>query len=163
MYYASIAQIAYIVFAIWPSLITPVYGWATDSLHLTKYINPVVWTDQDRQSEKHYLTALKATDNLWEVINKIRQPSMTQPDISSEDIISYLADAIEESALVTDDFLRKTHPDFPSRYTQLRDSLRNIDKFFSGGDDQKMMQAAQQYEQYCDWLDANYKRFRVIE
>ena len=41
MYYAAVAWIAYIVFAIWPSLITPVYGWATNLLNLTRYIKPM--------------------------------------------------------------------------------------------------------------------------
>lgn len=39
IYFAAIVWIAYIVFAVWPSLITPAYGWATDILGLTKYVD----------------------------------------------------------------------------------------------------------------------------
>ena len=163
MRYVAFAWIAYIFFAIWPSLITPVYGWATDRLDLTKYISPIEWTEQDRQSESHFHNAKKAADNLWDVMGKIGQPGVTQPNISPEQMKYLLADAIRASNLVTDDFLRKTHPDFPSRYTQLRDSLRNVATFFSSGNEQSMAQAVQQYGEYCDWVNAHYRRFRLIE
>ena len=163
MYYAAFAWVAYIVFAIWPSLITPVYGWATDRLDLTKYVNPIEWTEQDRQSEQHFLNAKKATDQLWDVIGKTGQPGVPQPNISPAQLKSLLADAIRESDRVTEDFLRKTHPDFPTRYTQLRESLRGTATFFSNGNEQSMATAFQQYGEYCDWVNSHYKRFRLIE
>ena len=38
MYYAAVAWLAYIVFAIWPKLTLPVYGWAMDYVGLVKYV-----------------------------------------------------------------------------------------------------------------------------
>ena len=163
MYYAAIAWIAYIVFAIWPSLIMPVYGWATDRLDLTRYISPIEWTEQDRLSEQHLLNAKKATEELWNAMSKIGQAGVPQPGISPAEMNVLLAQAIKEADLVSDDFLRKTHPDFPTRYAVLRQSLRGVSVFFSTGDEHSMATAFQQYVQYCDWINSHHTRFKLID
>ena len=88
IYYAAFAWIAYIVFAIWPSLITPVYGWATDRLGLTKHINPIEWTEQDRLGEQKFRNAKKATEKLGDVMDKIGQPAVPQPNVSPAQMVT---------------------------------------------------------------------------
>jgi len=88
IYYAVFAWIAYIVFAIWPSLITPVYGWATDRLGLTKHINPIERTEQDRLGEQQFRNAKKATNKLGGVMDKIGQPAVPQPNVSPAQMVT---------------------------------------------------------------------------
>lgn len=163
IYYAALACIAYIVFAIWPSLIIPIYGWATNRLNLTKYISPIEWTQHDRVSSQHFLNTEKATDELWSLMSKIGAPDVPQSNISPEQIKGLLARAISESDLVTEEFLCKTHPDLPVQYAELCKSLRGVSAFLSTGNEKEIETALDQYNRHCVWFKAHFKSFRKID
>lgn len=162
-YYAVVAWIAFVLFAFRPSLIPPVYGWATDALGLTRYINPTEWSENDRVSEKHYFSAKKKGEEIWEFVGKIGQPGVVQPDTSLSELKADLAQAIFEANLVSDEFLNKMFPDYSGQYKVFRQSLQGLSDFLKTGDDQRLVTAFRQYNQYRDWVNEHCKRFRLIE
>ena len=162
-YYSVIAWIGFLLFSFRPSFITPVYGWATDVLGLTRYINPPKWSENDRECEKRFFSAKKKAEIIWDFFGKIGQPGVAQPDTSLSDLKVLLAQAISEADLVSDEFLTKMYPDYPRQYKNFRQSLQGLSEFLKTKDDQIIVLAFRQYNQYCEWVNANYKKFRLIE
>lgn len=162
-YYSVIAWIAFLLFSFRPSFITPVYGWATDVLGLTRYINPPKWSENDRECEKRIFSAKKKAEIIWDFFGKIGQPGVAQPDTSLSDLKVLLVQAISEADLVSDEFLIKMYPDYPQQYKIFRQSLQGLSEFLKTKDDQTIVLAFRQYNQYCEWVNANYKKFRLIE
>jgi hypothetical protein len=162
-YYYVIAWIAFLLFSFRPSFITPVYGWATDVLGLTRYINLTQWSENDRECEKRYFSAKKKAEIIWDFFGKIGQPGVAQPDTSLSDLKVLLAQAISEADLVSDEFLIKMYPDYPRQYKKFRQSLQGLSEFLKTKEDQTIVLAFRQYNQYCEWVNANYKQFRLIE
>ena len=157
------AEIFFFTAILAPQTLKPIYGWVTNSIGLTHYINPVNWTKEDYQSERHFLNAKKADDELWNMLGTAGQPGVPQSGISTKKIKELLALAIRESNFVTDDFLSKTHPDLPQQYSNYRQSLQGVATFFSNGNEEVMALAFKKYSDYCGWSNSHYKRFRLIE
>jgi hypothetical protein len=116
-----------------------------------------------QKNAAHFLNTEKATDELWDLLSKIGESDVLQSDISLEQIKALLVRAVSESNLVTEEFLRKTHPDLPVQFGGLCKSLRGVSAFLSTGNEKEMGTALDQYNQHCVWLKSHFKSFRQID